>query len=332
MKKRSRWFKCIIIITMISFLSITPVTYDKVIAAEEKIPDEIYFLMQMENFLKTNYVEDVADLDLLRGAIKGMIESLDDPYSEYFTPEEFKEFNEETSGNFEGIGVVITLKDKYITVVSVLEGSPAEKAGIKPGDRFIEIDGSNVTGLPLSDILNRLKGDKGSKVNIGVIRGDDRQVIRFEVERGVIKTNPISSKILGQGIGYIKISEFNENTVENLDKALNDFKKGGVLGIVLDLRNNPGGYLDQAVEVATRFVPKGPIVNIVSKDGNIQSYTSKSEMSSNKLVVLVNGGSASASEILAGAIKDRKVGILVGEKTFGKGMVQRTLSLGTLGG
>lgn len=332
MKKRSRWFKCIIIITIISFLSITPVTYDKVMAAEEKIPDEIYFLMQMENFLKTNYVEDVADLDLLRGAIKGMIESLNDPYSEYFTPEEFKEFNEETSGNFEGIGVVITLKDKYITVVSVLEGTPAEKAGIKPGDRFIEIDGSNVTGLPLSDILNRLKGDKGSKVNIGVIRGDDRQVLRFEVERGVIKTNPISSKILGQGIGYIKISEFNENTVENLDKALDDFKKGGVLGIVLDLRNNPGGYLDQAVEVATRFVPKGPIVNIVSKDGNIQSYTSKSEMSPNKLVVLVNGGSASASEILAGAIKDRKVGTLVGEKTFGKGMVQRTLSLGTLGG
>ena len=332
MKKHCRLLKDTLTIVLITFLSVNLLLCSSAKAAEEKVPDEIYFLMQMENFLKTNYVEDVSDLDLLRGAIKGMIESLDDPYSEYFTPEEFEEFNEEVSGNFGGIGVIITLKDKYITVVSVIEGSPAEKAGIKPGDKLIEIDGSNVTDLPLSSILDRIKGDKGTMVNIGVIRGEDRQVLRFEVERDIIKTNPITAKILGQGIGYIKISEFNENTVENLDKALNSFKKGGVLGIVLDLRNNPGGYLDQAVEVASRFVHKGPIVNIVSKDGTIQSYNSNSQVSPYQLAVLVNGGSASASEILAGAIKDREAGVLVGERTFGKGMVQRTLSLGTLGG
>ena len=194
----------------------------------------------------------------------------------------------------------------------------------------MEIDGSDITGLSTAEVTKRIKGDKGTKVNIGVIR--DGETLKFEVERDIIKINPVEYTVLGQGIGYIKINEFNENTVENLDKTLDVFSKNGVLGIVLDLRNNPGGYLDQAVEVAKRFVPRGPIVNIVSKEGRTQSYLSDSDPSPFSLVVLVNGGSASASEILAGAIKDRKAGIIVGERTFGKGMVQRTLSLGSLGG
>lgn len=301
-------------------------------AADDKTSDEIYFLMQMESFLKTSYVNEVQDLELLRGAIKGMVESLNDPYSEYYTPSEFKDFNESTSGNFGGIGVVITSKDKYITAVSVLEGTPAEKVGIRPGDKLVEIDGDDITGISTAEVSRRLRGEKGSKVSIGILRDGEKQIIRFEVERDIIKVNPIDSKVLGQGIGYIKINEFNENTVENLDRTLGIFKKSGVVGIVLDLRNNPGGYLDQAVEVAARFIPKGPIVNIVSKEGKIQSYTSNSEPLPFKLVVLVNNGSASASEILAGAVKDRKAGVLIGEKTFGKGMVQRTLSLGALGG
>ena len=261
-----------------------------------------------------------------------MVESLNDPYSEYFTPTEFKEFNESTSGNFGGIGVEIVLKDKYTTVVSIIEGSPAEKAGIRPGDKIIEIDGNNVTGLSSTEVSKRLKGDKGKKVSIGVLREGENQIKRFEIERDIIKVNPIESIVLGQGIGYIKIRQFNENTVENLDKTLNIFKESGVVGIVLDLRNNPGGFLDQAIEATARFVPKGPIVNIVSKNGNIQNYDSDLENSPFALVVLVNKGSASASEIFAGAVKDRNAGILVGEKTFGKGLVQRTLSLGALGG
>lgn len=332
MKKTYNCLKPIFIMILVSFILISSVTQGQAMAADEKISDEIYFLIQMENFLQTNYIDEINDLDLLRGAVKGMVESLNDPYSEYYTPSEFKEFNESTSGNFGGIGVVITSKDKYITAVSILEGTPAEKVGIKPGDKFIEVDGNNVTGLSSAEVSKRLKGDKGTKVSIGILRDSEKQIIRYEVERDIIKVNPIYSKVLGQGIGYIKISEFNENTVENLDKTLDDFKKSGVVGIVLDLRNNPGGFLDQAIEVSTRFVPKGPIVNIVSRDGEIQTYTSNSEKSTFNLVMLVNGGSASASEILAGAVKDRNVGILVGEKTFGKGMVQRTLSLGTLGG
>ena len=225
-------------------------------------------------------------MELLRGAIKGMVESLNDPYSEYYTPSEFKDFNESTSGNFGGIGVVITSKDKYITAVSVLEGTPAEKVGIRPGGKLVEIDGDDITGISTAEVSRRLRGEKGSKVSIGILRDGEKQIIRFEVERDIIKVNPIDSKVLGQGIGYIKINEFNENTVENLDRTLGIFKKSGVVGIVLDLRNNPGGYLDQAVEVAARFIPKGPIVNIVSKEGKIQSYTSNSEPLPFKLVYL----------------------------------------------
>ncbi|HQE06227.1 MAG: S41 family peptidase [Tepidanaerobacteraceae bacterium] len=330
MKRMIASSKLTVAIVMMLIFVLYPLTYVQGASSDGKIPDEIYFLLQMENFLKTNYVGDIDDLELLRGAIKGMVESLNDPYSEYFTPSEFKDFNESISGNYEGIGIVITLKDKYITVVSVFSGSPAEKAGIKAGDRFVEIDGNDITGLSTAEVSKRLQGDKGTKVTIGVVRNGE--TLRFEVERDIVKINPVESRVLGKGIGYIKINEFNVNTVENLDTSLDNFKESGVQGIVLDLRNNPGGYIDQAIEVAKRFVPQGPIVNLVSKDGKTQTYTSDSEPSPFSLVVLVNGGSASASEILAGAIKDRNAGVLVGERTFGKGMVQRTLSLGALGG
>jgi len=323
-----------VIVLMAVLIALSPLTCRQMLAksTSEKVSDEISFLLQFESFLKNYYVNDIHDIELLRGAIKGMMESLEDPYSEYFTPEEFKEFTEAASGNFGGIGAVIISKDKFITVVSVLEGSPAEKAGIKPGDRFVEIDGNDITALSSAETSKRLRGEKGSSVKVGIMRKGEQQIRRYEIVRDIIKVNPIESKILGQGIAYLKIAEFNENTVENLDIALENFKKNGVLGVVLDLRNNPGGLLDQAVGVSSRFIGKGPIVSMVSKEGNSQTFSSHFEPYPFKLVVLVNGGSASASEIMAGAVKDRNAGTLVGEKTFGKATVQRTLSLGALGG
>ncbi|WP_422448050.1 S41 family peptidase [Thermoanaerobacterium sp. DL9XJH110] len=332
MRKR---YTAFIALLLVAFLLFSPLTYRQLKAQDstsQNIPPEINFLMQLEEFLKQNYVNDVRDLDLIKGAVKGMVESLNDPYSEYFSPEDFKNFNESTSGNFGGIGVVITSKDKYITIVSVLAGTPAEKAGLKAGDRIVGVDGKDVSNLSTAEVSNLIKGEKGTKVTLGVMREGEKQILKMDIIRDVIKVNPIEYKILGQGIGYLKISEFNENTAENIDRALDVFKKGGVQGIVLDLRDNPGGLLDQAVEVARRFVPEGPIVHVVSRDGKVQTFSSASPPSPFKLVVLVNGGTASASEVLAGAIKDRQAGILVGEKTFGKATVQRTLNLGVLGG
>ncbi|HHW03050.1 MAG TPA: S41 family peptidase [Thermoanaerobacterales bacterium] len=325
-----------IALLLATLLFLSPVITYKPLMADNGdtsgLPPEINFLIQLDEFLKNNYVNEIKDLDLIRGAVKGMVESLDDPYSEYFSPEDFKNFNDSTSGNFGGIGVVITSKDKYVTIVSVIDGTPAQKAGLRAGDRIVEVDGKDVTGLSTAEVSNLIKGEQGTKVTIGIMRDDQKQMLKMDITRDIIEVNPIEYKILGQGIGYLRINEFNENTTKNIDKALADFKKGGVQGIVLDLRDNPGGLLDQAIEVAKRFVPKGPIVHVVSKDGKVQTFSSDSEPSPFKLVVLVNGGSASAAEILSGAIKDRNAGVLVGEKTFGKATVQRTLNLGVLGG
>lgn len=330
-----KYFSVLIALLITAVLLVNPVTLKPLKAADntsQKISPEINFLIQLDEFLKNNYVNEIKDLDLIKGAVKGMVESLGDPYSEYFTPEDFKNFNESTSGNFSGIGVVITSKEKNITIVSVLPGTPAESAGLKAGDRIVEVDGKDVSGLSTAEVSNLIKGEKGTKVSLGIMRNEEKQILKIDIIRDIIKVNPIEYKILGQGIGYLKISEFNENTADNIDKALADFKNGGVQGIVLDLRNNPGGLLDQAIEVARRFIPEGPIVHVVYKDGKMETFSSDSKDCPFKLVVLVNGGSASAAEILSGAIKDRGVGTLVGEKTFGKATVQRTLNLGVLGG
>ncbi|TYP58541.1 S41 family peptidase [Thermosediminibacter litoriperuensis] len=299
---------------------------------QQDIPPEVDFLMKLSDFIDVNYAGDVDRLQLIQGAIRGMVDSLNDPYSEYFTPKELMDFERSTSGNFGGIGVVITAKDGFNTVVSVLEGSPAARAGIKPGDRIVEVGGRDVTKFTTSEVAELLRGNEGTKVSVGVLREGEKQILKFDITREIIKVNPIEYRILESGIGYIKISEFNENTAENIDKALAAFKSSGVKGIILDLRNNPGGLLDQAVETARRFVPRGLIVKVVSKSGETRAYYSDSDPSPFKLVVLVNGGSASASEILAGAIKDRKAGVIVGEKTFGKATVQRLINLGVLGG
>ncbi|ADL08273.1 S41 family peptidase [Thermosediminibacter oceani] len=299
---------------------------------QQDIPPEVDLLMKLSDFIEQNYAGDVDRLQLIQGALRGMVDSLNDPYSEYFSPEELKEFERSTSGNFGGIGIVITTKDGFTTVVSVLEGSPAARKGIKPGDRIVEIDGKDVTKLTTSEVAELLRGNEGTKVSVGILREGEKQILKFDITREIIRVNPIEYRILEKGIGYIKISEFNENTAENIDKALAAFKNSGVRGLVLDLRNNPGGLLDQAVETARRFVPKGLIVKVISKNGNTRAYYSDSAPSPFKLVVLVNGGSASASEILAGAIKDRKAGVIVGERTFGKATVQQLINLGSLGG
>jgi carboxyl-terminal processing protease len=332
---RSKWIKKITVAVILIFaVFLTSLSSQSTLNAadsSDSANSEVHFLLELQEFIKSNYVREINDLTILKGAIKGMVESLDDPYSEYFTQEGFKNFNDSTSGNFNGIGIVITSKEKMVTIVSVLDETPAKFAGLKPGDYIVEIDGNDVKGLSVAEVASRIKGQSGTNVSLGVIRSGESQILKFNITRDIIKVNPIESKILGQGIGYLKITEFNDNTVENLDSALNQFKEGGVIGIVLDLRNNPGGFLNQAVDVASRFVPEGPIVNLVSKDGRVQTFTSQSQPHPFKLVVLVNGGTASAAEILAGAIKDREIGVLVGENTFGKATVQRTLNLGVLG-
>jgi carboxyl-terminal processing protease len=304
----------------------------------EKSPEEIarekkiQLIIKVLEYIEQNYVKEVTLDDLVRGAVKGMIESLGDPYSNYFDQQEYSEFQVETTGTFGGIGIIITMKNNYVTVMTTLENSPALKAGLKAGDRIIQVDGKDVSGYSLSEAASMIRGPEGTQVSLGVLREGERGTLNFVITRDVIHINPIEADIIEEGIGYIKITKFNENTADNLNKTLEGFAEKGVKGIILDLRNNPGGLLDQAIKVAEKFVPEGPIVKVVNREGEITTLSSTSNPTPYPLVVLVNEGSASASEIVAGAIQDRGMGVLVGTRTFGKATVQTTANLGSLGG
>lgn len=269
----------------------------------------------------------VSEQQLIEGALKGIFDSMDD-YTVYFTMEEAQSFLSSTSGNYEGIGVLIEKIGDYVVITKVFNTSPAQKAGILPGDKIAEVDGKNVVGASPEEVGSLVKGKSGSKVNIGVIRDGMEAIRYFEMSRAAVKVNPVEYEIRN-GIGYIRIDMFNSNTNQFIKEALKEMDKRKIAKIVLDLRDNPGGYVDQAVEVARRFVPQGLITRLDFKSESERDveYLSYLKNTKYKLVVLVNEMSASASEILAGAIQDKKSGVLVGTNTFGKGRVQSIIPI-----
>lgn len=275
--------------------------------------------------VKNRYVEDVPTETLLTGAIKGMVSSLGDPHSIYMNEKMFKEFMIETEGSFGGIGVIVGMKDKQLVVVSPIEGTPGDKAGIKSGDVIVKINGQDVTNLALDEAVNQIRGPEGSKVVLTIRRaGVDQD---YEIVRSSIQIKTVSGKMLPDQIGYIRISMFNENTAAAFIKQLDELEGQGMKGLILDLRDNPGGLLEECVKVANRLVPKGPVVSVVMRDGQREVHESNLPAVKYPLVVLVNGGSASASEIVAGAVQDTGSGTLVGTKTYGKGSVQTIMRL-----
>jgi len=286
-------------------------------------------IRKVMEIIKSDYVEEnVDEQKLIYGAIEGMLKTLDDPFSRFMEPKSFKEMQVETQGEFGGLGIVITIKNKLLTVISPIEDTPAYKAGIKAGDVILKIDGKDVVDIALHDAVKLLRGPEGSKVTINVLREGEKEAKDYCLIREVIKIPSVKYYIIKPNIGYIRLTQFIQTSSEDLEKALIALEKEKVTAIVLDLRNNPGGLLTAAVEVARKFIPKGDIVSIRGRDGEKNTYSSFFQSHPNlPLVVLVNEGSASASEIVAGAIKDNKRGILVGRKTFGKGSVQTVISL-----
>lgn len=292
---------------------------------------EFQIAFRVFKFILENYLDEVNVERVIRGAIKGMVESLGDPYSVYMEPSNYQDFVEEMEGSFEGIGINITVKDGYVTVVAPLKGSPAEKAGIRPGDVILGVDGKGVKGLSTTEVSRLIKGPKGSRVVLKVSR---RGVGEFDVTvmRDTIELDTVDFKLLGDGIGYIEITMFNEQTGREFTEALTKLKSLGMKGLVLDLRNNPGGLLEPALSVAEHFVPEGPIVYVVTRFGDKKTLRSSTPAEDYPLCVLVNGGTASAAEIVAGAIQDWQTGTVVGTRTFGKGTVQTVINLGGRGG
>ncbi|HPO52306.1 MAG TPA: S41 family peptidase [bacterium] len=297
---------------------------------EEELYRELERFVSVVNIVKKEYVSPVDDKKLIYGALKGMLSSLD-PYSAFLEPEASKELQMETSGEFEGVGMEITLKDGIITVVSPIQDSPAWNAGIKPGDKIIEIDGQSTKGMNTWEAAQKLRGKKGTSVTVSILREHATKIMKITLVRGVIKVNSVKSSILQDDIGYVRITNFQERTGSDLETVLKELQNQNVKALVLDLRNNPGGLLSSAVEVSELFLPEKKIIVSIQgrrpEDKKIY-YSQKPPLWNKPVVILINGGSASASEIVTGALRDNFPTFkTVGLKTFGKGSVQNLIKL-----
>ena len=271
----------------------------------------------------------VTKKSLMQGALKGMLESLDDPHSVYFTSEELRSFQEDIKGKYVGVGMVIQKKvGEPLTVVSPIEDGPAYKAGIKPKDQIVEIDGESTYNLTSEEASKRLKGKANTSVKVKVYRETNKLTKVFELKRETIELKYVKSKMLEGGIGYLRLTQFGDNVYPDMKKALEGLQAKGMRALILDLRSNPGGELGQSIKIASMFIEKGKIVSTRQKKGEETVYSREGKYFGNfPMVVLINGGSASASEIVSGALKDYKRATLIGEKTFGKGSVQTLLPL-----
>ena len=292
-------------------------------------PDELAAVLKMfraARVVKSQYVNTVDGANLMTGSIRGMVNALGDPYSVYMDPKMFSELMLETRGSFGGVGIVLGVKDKLLTVVSPIEGTPAEAAGIISGDQIIRIDDLDTKEMALDEAVSKIRGPEGSKVRLTIQRAGE-EPREFLLTRATIVLKSVTGKMLDDGMGYIRVSMFSETTASDFSRKMNELELNGMRSLVLDLRNNPGGLIDQCVKVAEFLVPKGPVVSVIGKDGSRETFESSREEPVFPLVVLINGGSASAAEIVAGAVQDRNVGKLVGVRSFGKGSVQRLIPL-----
>ncbi len=280
--------------------------------------------------IENNYYREIDFDKLIEGAMKGMISTLD-PHSTFLAKESFQKMEEETEGEFGGLGIEVTQKDGIMVVISPMEDTPAFEAGIKSGDKIIEINNENIVGLPLEDAVKKMKGREKSKITLGILREGQEKLIRITMVRRVIKVKPVKSEILAGNYGYLRLVQFQKKCSKDVSETIEKFhkdlsKKGGLAGIILDLRTNPGGLLEEAINLSSIFLHDGIVVSIESRDPKNRDvrFVNKSGYKdlSTPLVVLIDGSSASASEIVAGALRDHKRAVLMGARTFGKGSVQ----------
>lgn len=294
--------------------------------------NELRSLTEVFGRIKQDYVEQVSDKELLDNAIRGMLAGLD-PHSSYLDAEGYKDLQVGTSGEFGGLGIEVGMEDGFVKVIAPIDDTPAQRAGIQAGDMIIRLDSKPVKGLTLHQAVNIMRGKVGTPIVLTVVRDGVDKPLEIKIIRDTIKVKSVKHRSLGDGYGYLRISQFQSHTGENLADAIEDLRKksGGELnGLVLDLRNNPGGVLNAAVEVSDAFLDKGLIVYTQGRvpDSELRfNATPKELIAGAPLVVLVNGGSASASEIVAGALQDHKRAVIIGERTFGKGSVQTILPL-----
>ena len=298
-------------------------------ANDENIYDKIDLFGEVLDKINKEYVDEVNHGEAMDAAINGVLQSLD-PYSAYMSPDTFKEMETETSGKFGGLGIEVGMEFGVVKVITPMDDSPAEREGVKAGDYIVKVDGVQVQGKTLSEAVELMRGPVGSKIEITVRRKGVKKALTFEIIREIIVVESVKSKIIDDNVGYIRLTAFNENSSRQVKDKIKKFKKKKINKYVLDLRNNPGGLLSQAVKISDFFLDNGEIVSTKSRKSyeNKKYFAKKGDIINGKtLVVLINYGSASASEIVAGALKDHKRAILIGENSYGKGSVQSIIPL-----
>ena len=333
MKKRRSPFRKYLLTTLAATLALVLAAVIQNRGAIASVNDTYQNLEVFSNVLsliQKNYVEDVDTSEVLQGAIKGMLTSLD-PHSSYMKPDDFKELKMETKGSFDGIGIEITTKDSVLTVVSPIEGTPGDRAGLKAGDKILRIGKDFTKDMTLTEAVKKLRGPKGTEVVISVHRTGWSEMKEFTIVRDVIPLHSVKSKLLEPGYIYLRITNFQDNTTKDFKDALKELSdRGRIRGLVIDLRNNPGGLLAQSVKISDIFIDEGLIVSTkgrVKEQNTEYSARPDDEKHDYPIVVLVNEGSASASEIVAGALQDHKKALIVGTTTFGKGSVQTIIPM-----
>ena len=299
-------------------------------ANDDDIYKKIDLFSEVLDKINKEYVEDVNQSEVMDAAINGVLQSLD-PYSAYMSPESFQNMQTETSGEFGGLGIEVSMEAGVVKVISPIDGSPADEVGVKAGDYIVKINEHQVQGKTLTEAVDLMRGPVGSDIEITVRRKGVKKAIVFKITRKIIKIQSVKSKKINDNIGYIRLTAFNENSSSQIKKKINDFTKDKkIKGYILDLRNNPGGLLSQAIKISDFFLTNGEIVSTKSRkeSENRRWFANKGDIINGKvLIVLINYGSASASEIVAGALKDNKRAILLGENTYGKGSVQSIIHL-----
>src|SRR5271170_2216124 len=330
--KKHKWSISVAIGAIVCLMVVQGVLVRRAQALPESSYDELETFANVLAIVQKNYVEPVSTKQLINGAITGMLASLD-PHSAYLTPDLYKDLQIETRGSFGGLGIEITIKNGVLTVVSPIEDTPAYKAGIKPNDQIIKIDNNFTKDMTLTDAVKAMRGPKGSKITLTLHREGVPELFAVPLYRDVIKIKSVKAKDLPSGYDYVRVTTFQEHTDDDVGTALQKFEKehkGKIKGLVLDLRDDPGGLLNQAVHVADDFLDGGMIVYTEGRsESQEQKYLShkKDDFDDYPMVVLVNGGSASASEIVAGALQDHRRAVILGTQTFGKGSVQTILPL-----
>ena len=318
--------KFILILLTIVFFIFSKISFA---ANDESIYNKIDLFGEVLDKINKEYVEEINQSDAMDAAINGVLQSLD-PYSAYMSPETFKEMETETSGKFGGLGIEVGMEYGVVKVITPMDGSPAEREGVKAGDYIVKINGIQVQGKTLTEAVELMRGPVGSKLEITIRRKGIKKALVFEITREIIEVKSVKSKVIDDNVGYLRLTAFNNNSAKQIKNKINEFKKNKINKYVLDLRNNPGGLLSQAVKISDFFLDNGEIVSTKSRKSseNRKYFAKKGDIINGEtLLVLINYGSASASEIVAGALKDHKRAIVIGENSYGKGSVQSILPL-----